>query len=138
MTTPTTDAREREMRNLLLSHGCCMEDYGVLGVNELIENGRAEYARLLDAYRTAILATERARVKCHDCAELAMEAVGCKLCQEADAERCENILRTERARVRAVVEGMESSCGSGGRNGKPPCCVNVDDLLARLDAEPTP
>ena len=42
------------LRAQLLSHGCCMEDYGALGEDEVIVVGRQEYVRLLDAYAAAV------------------------------------------------------------------------------------
>ena len=58
-TPPTATAREAELRNALRSHGSCMEDYGFIGEPSVIEEGRAEYDRLLNEYAASIRATER-------------------------------------------------------------------------------
>lgn len=58
MTTPAE--REAAALGILLSHGCCMEDYGFIGDEAVIYNGRDRYAQLLDAYRAAVAETVRA------------------------------------------------------------------------------
>ena len=42
-----------------------------------------------------------------------------------------NAATAERARLAARVEGMESSCGSRDKAGRP-CCIEVDAVLALL------
>ncbi len=69
--TPAEAWREDEgvqgITGQLGAHGCCMEDYGQLGDLDVIERGRMEYDRLLDAYARAVaratLAAARERVE---------------------------------------------------------------------------
>lgn len=53
----------------------------------------------------------------------------------ADIDALIAAVRRERdAEIRGMVEGMKSSCGSGGRDvGDPPCCISVSDFLDLLD-----
>ena len=47
----------RSARAQIISHACCMEDYGAMGIPEVIERGRAELDALLDAYAAALRAS---------------------------------------------------------------------------------
>lgn len=125
MTTPTTDAREREALTVL--------DEVLRG---RLPHNHPDAKQALAAVRAELtevrlwLADANAQVTFYakECATLraALEYKG----EALDAYRAA-ILATERARVRAVVENAPGYQRQG-------LFVSRADILARLDAEPTP